>query len=264
MINVLSDFDVDAQKFIAACLADGGALTATQRNSVIYLSKRLKQLGLWDKLYTIYPVVGGTSITHKYNLKDPRNLDAAYRLTFFGSPTHSTNGIAWNGTTQYSDTFFRYSDNYNLKSMSYYSRTNATLNNEGSMGHFQTGGDGALLSIRRPSNIAVLTFGANNSIINNGVVTDSLGFFHGQRESLSSMSLYRNAGLLINNNVTPTNTNLISFNMLLGAWSIDGSPARFSNKECAFASFGQSLSTQEVTDFYNTVQQFQTILGRQV
>ncbi len=60
------------------------------------LVRGLKDEGLWAKMQAIYPFIGGTEALHKWNLKDPRDLDAAYRLTFsrrghalhgFGLPT---------------------------------------------------------------------------------------------------------------------------------------------------------------------------------
>src|SRR3954470_17406839 len=53
----------------------------------------LKSNGLWSKMTAVYPFVGGTAGLHRWNLKDPRDLDAAYRLTYNpGSGGHSTAG----------------------------------------------------------------------------------------------------------------------------------------------------------------------------
>src|SRR5580765_1039459 len=51
----------------------------------------LKAKGLWSKMLAVYPFVGGTATLHKWNLKDPRDTDDAYRLTFYsgGSDSHS-------------------------------------------------------------------------------------------------------------------------------------------------------------------------------
>ncbi len=73
----------------------------------------------------LYPFVGGTASTHKFNLKNPLDTNAAYRLTFFGGVTHSSNGIIGNGTNGYADTFL--ANNVMAQSnahISVYSRTN--------------------------------------------------------------------------------------------------------------------------------------------
>ena len=69
-------------------------------------------------MMAIYPLVGGTASSQKYNLKDPRDLDVAYRLTFYGGWTHSSNGITGNYTNTYADTNIL---NYNLGQIGAYS-----------------------------------------------------------------------------------------------------------------------------------------------
>ena len=58
---------------------------------------------------TTYQPVATTASTifasqFKYNLKDPRNLDAAFRQVFNGGWTYSKQGATPNGTNGYSDT----------------------------------------------------------------------------------------------------------------------------------------------------------------
>jgi len=47
--------------------------------------KGLKSNTILTKMKAIYPFIGGTAATHKWNLINPQDTDAAYRLTFFGS-----------------------------------------------------------------------------------------------------------------------------------------------------------------------------------
>jgi len=75
-----------------------------QASAVNTLVTDLKAAGIWTKMKAIYPFVGGTATSHKFNLKDPRDLDAAYRLVFNGGWTHSSTGALPNGTTAYADT----------------------------------------------------------------------------------------------------------------------------------------------------------------
>ena len=49
-------------------------------NAVNNLVLDLKKYGLWTKMKAIYPIVGGNAWSHKFNLKDPRDVDSAYRL----------------------------------------------------------------------------------------------------------------------------------------------------------------------------------------
>ena len=85
----------------------------------------LKGYGIWSKLIAIYPFVGGTSFTHKFNLKNPLDTDAAFRLSYVGSPTHSSNGMSC--ISGYTNTHIVPSLNMVLNdtSLSVYSRTNS-------------------------------------------------------------------------------------------------------------------------------------------
>jgi hypothetical protein len=95
-------YDPDAQAFItAAAITD-----VTQQGAINTLVLALKGYSIWTKFKAIYPIVGGTASQHKYNLKDPRDLDAAFRLVFNGGWTHSSTGAQPNGVNGYADTKF--------------------------------------------------------------------------------------------------------------------------------------------------------------
>src|ERR1035437_5830016 len=82
-------YDVDAQRFIDS----SGITDNTQKSAINNFVKQLKDSSLWTKFVAVYPMVGGTATTTKWNLKDPRNLDAAYRLTFNGAPVYAGTGV---------------------------------------------------------------------------------------------------------------------------------------------------------------------------
>ena len=93
--------DQDSTNFIIAA----GISDSVQTSAIETLVSDLKTYGLWTKMKAIYPFVGGSANSHKFNLKDPRNLDGAYRLVFNGGWTHTSNGAKPNGTTGYAETY---------------------------------------------------------------------------------------------------------------------------------------------------------------
>jgi hypothetical protein len=111
----VSSVDPDAQAFITAA----GITDPTQQSAINTLVVDLKSDGLWTKMIAIYPLVGGTASSQKYNLKDPRDLDVAYRLTFGGGWSHGSFGIGGNGVNTYADTHIL---NYNLGQIGAYVR----------------------------------------------------------------------------------------------------------------------------------------------
>ena len=118
-------YDPDAQAFFTA----SGLTGTTNLNAINQLVLDLKSYGIWTKMKAIYPFVGGTAALHKWNLKDPRDLDAAFRLVFNGGWTHSATGATPNGTNAFANTYLSPSTQLSLTSthLSYYSRTNVNL-----------------------------------------------------------------------------------------------------------------------------------------
>ena len=114
--------DPDAFAFLTAT----GITDPTISSAIINLVISLKNFGIWTKMYAIYPMVGGTAFTNKFNLINPLDTNAAFRLNFVGGWTHSANGALPNGTNAYADTFLNPSFTLPLNSHSFgiYSRTN--------------------------------------------------------------------------------------------------------------------------------------------
>jgi hypothetical protein len=118
-----SPYDPSAQLFFNATGITNPTILTAIDNFVI----TLKNQNLWSLFYMLHPYVGGTPTTHKFNLINPADTDAAYRLQFFGGLIHSANGITPDGLTGYAETFFTPSSTLNVTdgvTMGFYSRTN--------------------------------------------------------------------------------------------------------------------------------------------
>lgn len=81
----------------AAFLAAAGITDPTITAAINTLVNDLIGYGIWNKIFAIYPFVGGTATTHKFNLKDPQDTNAAFRLVFSGGITHNASGVTGNG-----------------------------------------------------------------------------------------------------------------------------------------------------------------------
>lgn len=250
----LSGVDPDAAIFFAAT----GIVDTTQKSATNRLFTDFKDAAIYSKIIAGYPMVGGTATTCKYNLKDPRDLDAAFRLTFFNSPTFSSNGVDWNGSTQYADTHCSPSlMNQNSLHISYYSRQNVS-ETAVDMG---CAGGGSQVQIQLYNGSLYTDNNDNSSQLASGGV-NSAAFFINSRTGSAGWSAYRNA---INvGNKTYTAVAGSSYNIYIGAYNNGGSTTNYSSKECAFASIGDGLTSTEVSAFYTAVQTFNTTLGRQV
>ena len=185
-IRSISGLDSDASAFITAA----GLTDPTQKSAINTLVKDMKAAGLWTKMKAVYPMVGGTATSMKFNLKDPRDLDAAFRLTWSGGWTYSATGATPNGTNAYADTKFIPNNNgltINDNSISYYSRTSAA--NGGTqfyeMGSSNTLGTTDLYSLftRRNGDTAGYDVGDYTKNRNSFTNTDGSGFYLGKVNS---------------------------------------------------------------------------------
>ena len=223
----------------------------------------LKGYGLWTKMKAIYPFVGGTATTHKWNLKDPRDSDAAFRLTFSGGWTHSANGADPNGTTGYADTFFTPNSSALLNSshISYYSRENATAT-EVEIGVQDQFAGRLFIEI----NTAGTTYTSVNTTQPNDFASyadaDAKAYYMAIRNDNANHISWRNAIKKVTK--AQASTSLSIYKIYIGAYNNVGSALYYSTKQCAFATIGDGLTDTDATNLYNAVDRYQKFLGRAV
>lgn len=244
----IAGFDSSAISFFNAT----GITNTTQQDAIDNLVRGLKDDGIWNKMKAIYPFVGGTATTHKFNLKDPRDVDAAFRLVFNGGWTHSSTGALPNGTNGYADTKLLGNTDVIKGNFGFgiYSRTNTLTSGA-------YGVDSSLHIYPRftDTNSYYRIFNNSTAVING----TSLGFFSGFNDSTNTSYAWFNAvkKQTLASPLTITSANL----MLSGNVASTGG---YDNRQLAFAFASQYLNDTEVTNLYTRVQAFQTALSRQV
>jgi hypothetical protein len=254
-------FDADALSFItASAITDN-----TQKTAINSLVTDLKTYNIWSKMKALYPFVGGTASSHKWNLKDPRDLDAAYRLVFNGGWTHSNTGALPNGTTGYADTYLTPQSNLTQNNchLSFYSRSNTAGANRASMGSTNPSFTTSHQMFLRFTDENFYGIIDSNTAFAQYSNTNTTGYYVVSRASNNSIKAYKNSSLIA------TNTTTIiaianSYSIFIGARSDSSSPQNFDDKETAFASIGDGLTDTEAANFYSAVQSFQTTLSRNV
>jgi hypothetical protein len=254
--------DPDAQAFItAASITD-----PTQQAAINQLVVDLKGYSIWTKMKALYPFCGGSASSHKFNLKDPRDLDAAFRLVFNGGWTHSSTGAQPNGTNGYANTYLTPSTALTLNSsqLSLYSRTSTITNGQRDFGAYTNLNPPA---IALGTNTGVFISDQYNYFTQriSASITAATGFYTGTRTSATSHKLFKN-GSVIGTDTSTNSTALPVLNLFLGAINSDltNTPSSYSNKQYAFASIGDGLTDTEAANFYTAVQNFNTALARQV
>jgi hypothetical protein len=257
--------DADADAFISAA----GITDSTQKSAIQTLVTDLKGYGIWTKMKALYPFVGGTATTHKFNLKDPRDLDAAFRLVFSGGWTHSTTGATPNGTNAFSDSFLTPSSSltFNNASFSIYSRTNPTITASQAWGCADSTGYMPLLGGAVSASKSIASYFYNFTapdVMTSATGQSSAGLILSTRTSSTSAKLFKNSTIIA---TTSSNGQIKQPNQSFtfgGLRSPSTGIQDYNVLQHSFAHIGDGLTDTEATNFYTAVQAFQTTLGRNV
>lgn len=247
----VSPYDSDAQAFFTAA----GITDTTQKSAVNQLVLDLKSYSIWTKMKALYPFVGGTSTTHKYNLKDT----SIYQITWYGGVTHTSNGVETNGSTGYGDLSISPSNtSQNNASIGVYCRTQGTIDG------WDMGNTSAWYSMITAKQTNQFRGSVNSESIVSVSNTDAKGFYIASRLASGTEKIYKNGSL----SATGSNISQIpeSGPYFLGGLYRYGTTPPFGpvDRQYALAYVGDGLTDTEAANFYTAVQAFQTTLSRNV
>ena len=251
---VIIPLDPDAIAFLTAAAITDPTITSAINTLVV----DLKGYGIWTKMKALYPFVGGTASTHKFNLINPLDTNDAFRLTFFGGLTHNTNGITGNGTNGYFNTNLNDQQNLPLNNFSVfaYSTNNIQRDADVFFSTLDSVNNAIVINPRNTANnFAVRAHSVNIGSIGNN---DSRGFFGMNRSNNTNVNMVKNNVSTQISLVSSGTQNSNLFGLYFPTILI------YSLRNIAFASIGLSLTTSESSNLYTAVQTFQTTLSRQV
>lgn len=257
--------DTDVIKFITTAGITGG----TEFSAVNYLVLALKTNNLWNRIFAIYPFVGGTATTHKYNLKNPVDSNAGFRLTFSGSVTHDSNGVTYSPVNGCSNTFLTPSTTITLnrETMALYSRTSAAATGSTDMG--------SAVSITQRDEFVVrsnINDGAganfNSTTVGAGSIsytgnTDGNGFYMASRQTSTDGKAYRN-GILMASATTLNNGTRSNIPVYIGCRNVLNSPQNFTGRNFGLAVIAAQYTPAEAVIWNDIAQQYNLMLNRKV
>jgi hypothetical protein len=254
-------YDSDAQSFITAA----GITDATQKFAIDKLVKSAKTNGWWSKCKAIYPFVGGTASTHKWNLKDPRDLDASFRISFNGTWTHNSNGIQGtnNDNSSYADSFFIPSNEIGLND-SHVSVYIITPPSSFTTYSLVTESDDSQLLSGRILNLRITNLGWASALYYSGGVSGNstrIGNMLSSRNAVNTQVMSLNGTIINTANLTPVAlpTKKVFINSRNNYSAIRGC-----DSVMAFFTIGYGIPNSIQSSMYTDIQTFQTLLGRQV
>lgn len=250
---------------VVAFLSATGISDATQISAITTLVASLKTASLWTKLHAFWPIVGGVGAAHRYNLKDPRDLDAAFRLTFMGTWVHDARGATADGGSAYADTHL--------------APTTVLGSSSGSLGIYVTvfpsdGGQNMydlacddddtnpVCCISRYHDGNSYTVYGDSAFAAHSAESTALGLTTTNRLSGTTTG-YRNGANVVSGTpavVMPSST----LSLFLGGDNRGGTMAYPTNRSYGTAFVGDGLTGTEQSNLYVAMQSFQTTLGRAV
>jgi len=243
-------------------------LNASYEPALSVLVTGLKAKGLWSKMVAIYPFIGGTAALHKWNLKDPRDLDAAYRLTYVGPVGIHSNALGYQPNAEGQQLNGGYADSHltprgvfdqDSTSLSYYSLANSPPKSRCEIGCYNWAGAGSRFHLIACYTGSLFYYGMAEDGVTGTPVPASTGLFVATRTGPNTQSGYRN-GVVVNTTAMPSNW-LPDVPIWVGGINVFQDR---SDLPCGFASIGVGLSAQDNADLYSVVQAYQTALGRAI
>lgn len=233
----------------------------TIRGALNTLDVGLISNSLDTKMKALYPFVGGTASTHKFNFMNSADTNAAFRLAF--SPTgwtHSNTGALPNGTNAFADTFFIPSVDASTSGFGFgvYSRVDDVT------GTKIYGANQSAINITQ-QNFSNGNFinGTLASNIINFTAAPSTRFMYNRRNSTTDMQAYRD-GVSLGTN-TAAAIAMPNCKFYFGARNtITNTPDIYDTHEIAFAVLDIGLTNTQALSLSTLVNNFQTTLGRQV
>ena len=249
--------DPDAQAFLTAT----GITDPTQESAVNQLVLDLKAAAIWTKMTAVYPIVGGTATTHKYNLVDPQDTDAAYRLDFNGTFTHSANGAAGGGAvgSDWADSHWipasqSFTNGVHWSANVYSGQTTGAQYNMG----IATASDWALIN-GFLNQTDYWQAGTGGYLTHTG--DSPSDWLAGASNGTNFRALYDD-GVQVASNATGGIDTTTGISAYLWAVNNSGTSANNSNDTMNFFTIGEYLDSTEMTALYNAVTAFNTTLGR--
>ena len=256
--------DADAFNFVEVA----GLTDETQILAINSLVLGLKSNNLWTKMQAIYPFVGGTAYSHKWNLKNTNTFTA----TFIGALEHNSFGVGSGSLANgyISSNFNDLTDFVNISSSVHASAYVTTEN--GAAGRLQlfwntqttAYGQTGLNYQASPNNLgAVAQAYGDNTGMNASSLGTSLGFNAVTRTTSTLSNFYYKTPAqtltLSNNAIFQRNATQNPIRFLGGFYGNQGQSAAI-----GFASIGEGLSSTDIDNLYTLVQAYQTTLGRNI
>lgn len=248
-------YDTDAQAYFTA----NTAITSdADKNAINTFYLGLKSDGIYTKIKAMYLPIWGSAASCKWNLVNPLDTNAAFRLTFSTGWTFSSSGAT--PTSAYADTsFITNLLTANSNHLGLYVRTNQTANAV-PIGSYSNTPTNKLFQLNISTSIGIYYYSGDTATEVATSIADSKGFFVGTRTAINNRKIFRN-GSSIASQTTSVSTDYNNISNYIGARNFNGTANTYTSQQIAFASIGDGLTDTEASNFYTRVNTLMTYFG---
>ncbi len=226
------------------------------------LANGVNEIG-WDKFLAVYPIIGGDATAHSFNLIDP----AEFQITWSGTLVHNSNGVTGDGATGYGNTgFVPSAEGVGAGSFSAgtYFSANPSAANAVFSGATDVGFNPILsLQVVDGTGVQIAYAYLDNDLSDVVQAVAAVPFRSMSATSTTSLKVYGN-GIPLNSTANARSGGNPPFFLPLMASNNIGVIGNYCDGTCALSFIGNGLTDSEMLSAYSVIQQYQTILGRQV
>ncbi|MCC9072443.1 hypothetical protein LNQ49_12705 [Flavobacterium sp. F-65] len=220
--------------------------------------------GLWNKIQAGYLFKGTTADNHKYNIKNPVDSDAAFRLVFFGSGVYSSLGYQLNGSNAYADTKFvpsvhQSTVNNGLTIVCGTNNAPPTIDTV-EIGSWVSSSQESAIFVKRNLGAPYQRGGsANWTLLYEAGVDQSRGIYSISRQSTAVTSVF-----VTGRNVATGNSGgrLPNIPIFIGTLNINNAPFGISNQRIQLSFIHQGLTDGEMIQLYEIIDVSENLAGR--
>ncbi len=256
--NALSwDYDISAKIYFDSA----GITDIVEKAAANRLIVSLKNTGNWDKIVGLYLMSPTSLSATAVNAKTPGTFD----IVWVNTPTHTTNGVDFDGVTQYGKTGIIPSSEIEIDDVSihYYSGDDVQEAVGIVIGSRNGNSQILILNARTDADNLRVDLFANASNVEGGNL-DSKGFHSGVRASSSDLRAFKD-GVQIGSAQGSPGGSLPTVEIYIGCRNNNDTPQQFTTRQCRFAMIAKGFSVAEMTilnTFVQTYQQNVIIGGR--
>lgn len=237
-------------KDVSAFIKTAGITDSVQKKAINYLVSELKKTALWSKFSAIYPFVGGTAHSHKFNLINP----TVFQITWGSGAVHNSKGVQPNNSNNNTGIYTNYMLNGNDFHFSMYPQTHVISLKTVDVGQLPSTDSRVGCHLTWGT---TTFFQAGDGLVTGNVNVSSLIIMN--RYS-NTMTVSRNGVNVLSKGVSGVVPNLpMYFNGTVYNDTVSSNSRVFS-----LLTFGNGLTDSQKITFNNIIQQYQTILGRAV